>query len=190
MCSVLLSATFAYSQQVDIAVGDSGTFSSTYNNSSQTFLAPAEKGGTYPSFSAGVFLWNRLGVNGEVAVRKTQGLYNGYQAFRPILYDFNADFAPRLTKKARADFMAGVGGESVRFDLPNGNCTYSSGCPIHLSDNHFLLHAGADVRYYFWRHFFVRPEIHYYRVLHNTIDFKSDNLFRAGASVGYTFGTR
>jgi hypothetical protein len=47
-------------------------------------------------------------------------------------------------------------------------------------------HLGGGVRYYFWHQFFIRPEIHYYRI-QNNVEFHSDNLFRASASIGYTF---
>jgi hypothetical protein len=191
-CSLLLFlASFAHAQQIDLALGASTTFSSKYNGSSQAFLPPAEKGGTYPGGSAEVLLKHRrIGFNAEVAVRYKNGLYNGYQDFRPIFYDLNAVFAPRLGKKITGDFMAGIGGETIRFDNPNGNCSYPAGCPIHLSDNHFLMHLGGGVRYYAWRNFFVRPEIHYYRIVNNTLDFNSNNVFRAGASIGYTIGPR
>jgi Outer membrane protein beta-barrel domain len=194
VCSVVLFATvfatFAGAQQFNIAAGASITLASTYNGSSQVFRPPAENEGTYPHVSLAVLLHKHLGVNGEVAIRQDQGIYNGFQKFRPILYDFNAVYATHLARNTNVDFMAGVGGESVRFDAPVGNCTYAAGCPIHISDNHFLVHVGADLRYYLWRSIFVSPEIHYYRILNNTVDFNSDNLFRAGASVGYSFGSR
>ena len=46
---------------------------------------------------------------------------------------------------------------------------------------------GAGVRYYVWHHFFVRPEVHYYHI-QNNVEFNSDNVFRVGASIGYTIG--
>jgi hypothetical protein len=45
------------------------------------------------------------------------------------------------------------------------------------------------VRYYFLGNFFVRPEANWYYI-RNNFEFHSDNVFRAGASVGYTFGSR
>lgn len=191
MCSLLLSASFAHAQQIDLAVSGSTLLSSKYNGASQAIVNPAERGGTYPGGSVEVLRKNRrVGINAEVATRYKKGHYNGYQQFRPTFYDVNAVFAPRFGKKIIGDFMAGIGGENIRFENPNGNCSYSAGCPIHLSDNHFLMHLGGGVRYYAWRNFFVRPEIHYYRIVNNTLDFYSDNEFRAGASIGYTFGSR
>jgi hypothetical protein len=56
-----------------------------------------------------------------------------------------------------------------------------------VSSTHLLGHVAGGVRYYFWRHFFVRPEAHYYFVINN-FEFHSDNVFRLGASIGYTIG--
>ena len=179
-------ASFAYAQQIDLAVGASALLSSTYNSASQAYQSPSEKGGTYPSFSADFILKNRIGVNGEVAVRASQGLYNGYQAFRPVLYDFNAVYAPRINKKISADLMAGVGGESIIFYNSFGTCIYPNGCPTRVSGGHFLVHVGGGVRYYFWHSFFVRPEAHLY-VIHNNFQFSSGNIGRIGVSIGYTF---
>jgi hypothetical protein len=179
-------AGFAHSQQIDLAVGTSGLLSSTYTTSSQAYLPPAEKGGMYPSVSASLMLKNRIGVSGEVAARSSQGFYNGYQAFRPVLYDFNAVFAPRINKKISVDLMAGVGGETIIFYNNHLACTFPGGCPTRLTGTHLLGHVSADVRYYFWRSFFVRPEVHYY-LIHNNFQFASGNLGRIGVSLGYTF---
>ena len=49
---------------------------------------------------------------------------------------------------------------------------------------------GAGFRYYVWHRLagvFVRPEAHYYHVQNNQ-GFNSSNVFRLGASIGYTFG--
>jgi len=186
-CTVLLFTCFTRAQQIDVAVGDSAILSSKYTGSSQAYLPAAEKGGMYPSFSADVIFKNRIGFSGEVAVRAKQGLYNNYQPFRPILYDFNALIAPRFGDKITAEFMAGVGGESLRFYNANGNCSYPTGCLVHVSSNHLLVHVGGGVRYYFWRSFFVRPEAHLYWI-HNNTQFNSNYVGRVGASIGYTFG--
>ncbi len=189
VCTAFLSVTFAHAQQVDLAFGASSTFASSYNNSSLTYLPAPEKGGIYPSFSADLIFKNHFGVNGEVAARAKQGNYNGYQGYRPFLYDFNGVFAPRVSAKATAELMAGVGGQSTIFYSPSAPCKYPGGCTTYLSHNHLLAHAGVGIRYYFWRSFFIRPEVHYYFV-HNNFEFKSGNLFRAGASIGYTIGSK
>jgi hypothetical protein len=188
-CMVLLFASFAHAQQIDVAGGAGTILSANYNSSSQAYLPATEKGGTYPNFSADVLFKNRIGFNGEVAVRAKQGLYNNYQGFRPIFYDFNAVFAPRLAEKISAELMGGIGGESVRFYNPSGICYYSTGCLTHVSSNHLLVHFGGGVRYYFWHSFFVRPEAHLYWV-HNNTQFSSSYVGRVGVSVGYTLGSK
>jgi hypothetical protein len=84
--------------------------------------------------------------------------------------------------------MAGIGVASNRFYILD-SCG-SPGCINFTSSNHFMEDFGAGFRYYFWHHlphFFLRPEAHYYHV-HNNQGFNSDNVFRVGASIGYTFG--
>jgi hypothetical protein len=178
-------ACLARAQQIDFLVGGSTFLAPKYNNASLAYPPPALKGGTYPSFSVEYIRRNHYGFNAEIMFRGHQGLYNGYQRFRPVFYDVNAVFAPRFGIKTRGDFMAGVGAETLLFYNQFGNCNYAS-CPVNVNTTHFLLHAGGGVRYYFWRQFLIRPEAHYYRVINNS-QFNSPNVFRAGASIGYTF---
>ena len=42
-------------------------------------------------------------------------LYGGFQPERPLFYDFNGIYAPKLGKHAAAEVMAGIGWESIRF---------------------------------------------------------------------------
>jgi hypothetical protein len=190
-CALVLFGGLARAQQqIDIAVGGSTLYSFKLISASEAFQPPPEKGGTYPTISAQVLLTDRLGVNAELAFRYHQGLYNGFQNYRPVIYDFNAVYAPRLSRKMTADVMAGVGGERLIFYNSFSGCPVaSSGCIAYLSSNHFLGHLGVGVRYRFWRHFFVRPEAHYY-LINNNFEFHSDNLFRIGASIGYTLGSK
>src|SRR6202049_1767119 len=186
-CVVLWFASLGYAQQADFTVGANAVLSSTYHSASQTYLPPAEKGGTCASVGADFLFKNRLGFNGEVAFRAKQGLYNGYQGFRPVFYDFNGVFAPPLGRKVSAELMAGVGGESVLFYNRYATCNsnYFSGCLSHASSNHFMIHIGGGIRYYFWRSFFVRPEAHV-SLIHNNVQFSSDYVGRVGVSIGYT----
>ena len=181
-------ASFAPAQQVDFAVGGSTLWSPKPLSASQAFLPPAEKGGTYAGASLQYLTERRWGLNVEGVFRAKEGLYNGFQHYRPILYDVNAVYARRLANKTRGDFLAGFGGQTVLF-YHTTDCTYASGCSINVDSTHFLLHAGVGIRYYFWRTFFIRPEAHYYYI-HNNFEFHSDHVFRIGASVGHTFGPK
>ena len=187
-CTVVVLAGLARAQQIDIAAGGSTLFATSPISASQAFPPPAEKGGNYPSISAEAVFNNHYGFEAESAFRYKEGLYNGYQRYRPILSDVNGVFAPRIGPKTSADFMAGFGVETLVFYNQFGNCG-GGVCSTSISTNHFMLHAAGGMRYYFWRHFFVRPEAHYYYVVGNT-EFHSGNVLRLGASIGYSFGRK
>jgi hypothetical protein len=188
-CTVAVLAGFARAQQIaqiDFAVGGSTPFSSKSTSASEAFILPPLKGGVYPGFSTDVLLKNHFGFNAEAAFRYHQGLYAEYQKFRPIFYDVNGVYTQRVSGRASLNFLGGFGGESLIFYNVFENCP-SGTCRASLSSNHLLLHAGAELPYRFWKHFFVRPEAHFYRIIDNT-EFNSANILRLGASVGYIFG--
>jgi hypothetical protein len=185
---VLLSlAQFATAQQGDVFLGGGTLLSSSDSNSP----FPSEKGGLYINLGGDVVFFKHVGVNVETAWKATQGVYvSGIENYRPILTDFNLLYQPRLGKKAGLDLMAGIGAASTRFYSPGPSC---SGCVNYVSTDHFMEHLGGGIRYYVWHHAFVRPEIHYYHIqnnnnINNNGAFSSNNVFRVGASIGYTFG--
>lgn len=189
-CCVLLAGV-AQAQQFDAMFGF-GTLMSSKSSSASLTAPQSEKGGLYTSFSADVIFKHRLGFNGEVAWRTSQGIYPGNgvvgfqdQPYRPILFDFNGMYQPRISKKVGADLMGGVGWQNTRFYVPF--CTNGFTCNPFVSSHHFLVHVGGGIRYNVWGHFFIRPEVHYYKINNNN-DFNSGNVFRAGASIGYTIG--
>jgi hypothetical protein len=194
-CAVLSFTNFASAQQGDIMLGGSILLSPTVNNDSVNFQPPAEKGGTYFNVSGDFIKFkHRLGFNAETSWRYKRGDYpdNG-QSVRPFLTDFNVLFQPRLNKKFGLDLFAGIGIASYRFSLPEAtSCTIpTGGCTFFNSSNHFLEDLGGGVRYYVWHrlsHIYIRPEVHYYHI-QNNVEFNSPNLFRVGASLGYTFGS-
>lgn len=149
-----------------------------------------EKGGVYPGLGFDVIFHRRIGFGFDVNWRGGQGAYGGIggEPFRPILFDFNGVYQPHITKKVGLDLVGGIGWQSTRFYgySPTSSCVYFGAC--YQSSNHFLLDVGAGIRYYVWGHFFVRPEVRYYNVINNTVDFTSGNLIRLGGSIGYTIG--
>lgn len=187
---LFLITGLAQAQQFDVNAGGGTLLSSTNSNSLSSNNPTAEKGGTYLNIGFDVIPFrHRLGFGFETAWRASQGTDFFGQPYRPILYDVNAVYQPRLSKKAGADFMAGIGGQSTRYYSNQFSCNPILGtCINYVSSNHFTEHLGAGIRYYVWGHFFVRPEIHYYHIQNNTTDFTSNNVFRAGASIGYTIG--
>ena len=142
------------------------------------------------NIGADVIFHKRLGVGFDADWRASQGSYGGTggQPYRPLLFDFNGVYQPRLGKKAGLDLFGGIGWQSTRFYgyTPTSGCVYFGAC--YTSSNHFLVDLGAGVRYYPWGHFFVRPEVRYYHILNNTDVFSSGNVVRVGASIGYTIG--
>ena len=187
VCAFLFFAQFASAQQGDIMIGGGTLLSSSNNNSS---LAPSENGGTYLNIDGDVVGKKRLGFNIGTAWRASQGDYGSGTGitFRPILTNFNALYQPHLGKKFGLDLFGGIGIASSRFYVPQiVSCNIGSGCINYTSSNHFMEDLGGGIRYYVWRHVFVRPEVHYYHIQNNQ-EFNSNNVIRVGASIGYTIG--
>jgi hypothetical protein len=145
-------------------------------------------GGTYLGFSADyLFLFNHtFGIGGEVFWRAGQANYGGSQPYRPIFYDFNGVFAPRLNPHIAPELSAGIGAESLRFYTPFQTCNFVS-CTNYVSVNHFMADFGAGLRLYVHGGFFVRPEAKLYLVPNNQ-EFSANHATRYGVSIGYSFG--
>lgn len=152
------------------------------------FVCP-EKGGLYMNIGADVIFHRRIGFGFDSTWRAGQGDFGGLgQPYRPIIFDFNGVYQPRLSKKAGLDLMGGIGWQTTRFYgfTPTTSCEVFNAC--YTSSNHFLLDAGAGIRYYVWGHVFLRPEVRYFHVINNTDFFSSGHLVHVGASIGYTIG--
>ncbi len=190
--TLLAFAGIAQAQQFDAAFGF-GTVTAPAASTTSSGTFPSLSGGLYPTFSGDVLLWHHLGFGGEVSPRLRQAFYGGTsnnfgvtQTYRPIFYDFNAVYGRTFKKeKFGGDIMAGVGGEDLRFYTPYTTCGYIS-CTNYVSSNHFAGHFGADLRFYFWGHAFIRPEAHYY-IVHNNVEFNNVNPARFAISIGYSF---
>jgi Outer membrane protein beta-barrel domain len=193
-CGFVLLINFAAAQQGDILIGGSTLMSSATNNDSVAFQPATEKGGTYVSVGGDFIKFkHRLGLNAEVAWRDKRANYPDIgETYRPFFTDVNVLFQPRLRKKLGLDIFAGIGVASNRFSIPYATAcgVTTSGCTFYNSSNHFMEDIGGGVRYYVWHrlpNIFVRPEVHYYHI-QNNFEFRSDNVFRVGASIGYTIG--
>jgi hypothetical protein len=184
----LFLAQFASAQQVDVFMGGGTLWSPSASNGSN----PSMSGGTYLNLGGDVIPVKHFGFNIETAWLATQGAYGSGSGenYRPILTDFNFLYQPHLGKRVGLDLMAGIGSADVRFYEPGPS---TPGYANYVSTDHFMEHIGAGVRFYIWRHVFIRPEAHYYHIQdNNNINdngfFNSNNALRVGASVGYTFG--
>jgi hypothetical protein len=180
-----LVCSTVYAQEFDVAFGAGSILAPSAASASADHNPVSLSGGTYPAFSADLLLKKNFGVSGELAWRASRSLYGGFAPERPLLYDFNGIYAPKLGKHVAAEAMAGIGWESIRFYQGFTSCGAFS-CTDFVSSNHFMGHFGGGIRYYFHGHFFVRPEAHVY-IIHNNVEFSSPFATRVGVSLGYTF---
>lgn len=174
------------SQQFDIGFGVGTVIAPSTKTNSAGDLLQSMSGGTYLGFSGDYLFWHHMGVQGEVNWRASQGYYFGNQPYRPILYDFNAIYAPPLGKHVQLELLGGIGGLSTRFYTPTYICNFYS-CTNYVSSNHFLGDVGAGIRFYVHGGIFVMPEFRQY-FIHNNVEFASGNVSRAGVTIGYSFG--
>jgi len=188
-CVLCIFAGMLHAQQIDVAGGGSILESPGPKSASLAFAPPSDSGGVFAGFSLQYLSENSRGFNIEGAFRAKEGLYNGFQYYRPVLYDVNWVYGHAFAPKFRGDFMAGVGGETLIFYQKTAPCLYGNGCTTHVNNTHFLVHAGFGLRYRIFRGVFIRPEAHYY-FIPNNYEFHSDHVLRFGASLGYTFGGR
>lgn len=184
-------ASLASAQQGDAMIGFGTILAGSSSGSCPVFSTTCvgeEKGGLFTSLSGDIVFHRRVGFNVEASWRTKQGVDGFGQLYRPLMFDFNGLYQPRIAKKVGADLMAGVGWQTTRFYGFNYSfsCTQLGSC--YTSNNHFLVHVGGGLRYYVWGNFFVRPEAHFYHIVNNTDVFTNNNVFRVGASIGYTIG--
>src|SRR6478672_1574014 len=171
-------------QQFDVALGVGTLTAPSASSASGNHQPVSLTGGAYPVFSANLLLTKQFGVSGELAWRGSRNLYAGFQPYRPLFYDFNGLYSPKLGKSAAAELSAGIGWESLRFYQGTFVCNGFTGCTDFVSSNHFMGHFGAGLRYYFRGHFFVRPEADLY-LIRNNQEFSSPRATRFGVSLGY-----
>ena len=183
--SSLMCAT-AYGQQIDATFGFNALTSRSSSNPSSGYQPQSVGGGLTPSFSFDALITHHVGVNAEFSWRASKNLYQGTVPFRPFFYDFNAVWAPRVTRKFSPEVMAGIGVENTHFYVAP-SC--GTNCTNYVTTNHFMGHFGGGLRYYVLGNVFVRPEAHWY-LIHNNNQFSSPYAARYGMSIGYTFGGR
>jgi hypothetical protein len=180
-------AANAFGQGFDVAFG-LGSITSPKAVTTNGLTFPSLRGGLYPGFSADLLIHRRLGVEGELFWKGSQGLYGTNQPYRPIFYDFNAIWAPKISKNLTGEVMAGIGAEDLRF-YGLLNFSQFSGYTNYTSSNHFMGDVGGGIRAYFWHDAFIRPEVRLYLV-NNNVEFSSGKILRYGVSIGYSFGGR
>jgi hypothetical protein len=180
-------SNFAQAQQADLAIGLS-TLESPGPTQGGSNQLPSLNGGAYPGVSGDVQVFHHIAIGGEVYWKASQGEWGGYQPYRPIFFDVNAVYAPKIANHTYLELQGGFGALSTRFYSQNLNCDFYI-CTDHSSVNHFAGHIGGGVKFYPRGNFFIRPEGHLYFVKDNA-EFFSGRIARLGVSVGYTFGGR
>ena len=95
-----------HAQQFDVAIGVGTLTAPSASSASGDHNPVSLTGGAYPVFSADLLLKGPLGVSGELAWRGSRNLYAGFQPYRPLFYDFNGIYAPKLGPHAAAEVMA------------------------------------------------------------------------------------
>src|SRR6478672_1453044 len=189
-CLSFMLGSTAQAQQFDLSFGVGTVVAPSSSRVVQTPSGPALvtqslSGGAYPNFGLDFIFYHNLGIGFNVAWRASQGLYQGFQPYRPFFYDVDAVYAPPLGKRAQLELSAGIGAESVRFYTPNFQCSFT-GCTNFVSSNHFLAQFGAGIRLYVTPRLLIRPEGHFYLV-HNNVEFSGSRASRFGVSIGYSF---
>ncbi len=192
---VLLSTAFAEAQpRFDVYFG-MGTARDASTNTyvdllgTGTYSLTPDLDGLFGKFGGGIMLKPSLGFGAEVTLRFRQGDYGGAH-YRPVFYDFNGIWTPRLGERIMPEFQGGLGGLNMRFydplssyyDYYTGQYTTFVG-----SSNHFQLHAGAGLRIYVTPNVFVRPQVDYHWVKNN-VWFKDNGVLAYTLSVGYSIG--
>ena len=189
-CGLGLAAANAYAQgpfgpKGDLALGFGTIEAPSSSSATGNYIPQTQAGGLYSNFTVDFLLHHKFGVGGEIAWRWGRNLYLGYEPFRPIFYDINGIYAPRLGKKLGLQLSAGIGAESIRFYSGQYNCNFVT-CTDYVSSNHFMGHFGAGIKIYAHGNFFIRPEADLY-LIHNNFDFSGGYATHVGTSLGYTF---
>ena len=185
---LVLSISAAAQPQIDVAFGVNTVTAPSANEATGNHTPQSLTGGAYPSFSADVLIFKNIGVQGEFAWKASRGIWQVVQPYRPMFYDFNAIFVPKIASRTYLELLAGIGSEATRFYQPFQVCDFDT-CKNFVTINHFMGHFGVGLKAYPFKNFFVRPEAHLYLVNDNQ-EFSSGRAVRYGVSIGYTFGGR
>jgi hypothetical protein len=185
-CAAIFAlTTVAYAQQVDFAFGMGTLDAPSASQAGSNYSPVSLTGGAYPSFSGDVLLHKRIGFQGELAWKASRAIYPAGLGipYRPLFWDFNAIYAPKLASHTELELLGGIGAQSTRFYC--STCFNPFSGTNFQSINHFMGHFGAGIKLYPVRNFFIRPEAHLYLV-NNNQEFSSARAVRYGVSIGYT----
>jgi len=193
-CAALATfSNFAQAQKIDIAFGISTTEAPGASSADSNHNPISLTGGVYPGFSGDFLFYHNVGIGAEVFWRGGHvncpdvvcGLDSGIN-FRPVFYDFNAVYSPKLASHVHAELVGGIGAMDTHYSACTLSGNSCGGTQLISSSNHFDVDLGGGLKFYLTKGFFVRPEARYYWINNNT-DYSSNHATRFGASIGYTF---
>jgi hypothetical protein len=190
-CAALAAfSNSAQAQKIDIAFGVSTTIAPSASFVDGVETAPSLSGGAFPGVSGDVLFWHNVGVGAEVFWKASQNSnYLGIEGvnYRPVMYNFDAVYSPKLAPHVNLELVAGIGALDTHIYECNFGVGSSCGgtSPVG-SSNHFDADFGGGLKLYVRGGFFVRPEARFYWVNNNT-DYSGNHFGRVGASIGYTF---
>jgi hypothetical protein len=178
--------SFAHAQRLDFAFGISNGLGPGASGANGVDHQPISmSGGTYPGFSGNALFFKDAGVGAEIFWRGSRVDYAGQGFdFRPLFWNVNAVYSPKLAPHAYLELVGGLGAVSSRF-YTGTTCGFYS-CSNYQSINHFDADFGGGLKLYLKGGFFIRPEARFY-LIHNNREFSSNYAGRAGVSIGYTF---
>jgi len=182
--TVAAISTVAQAQRVDFGFAVSGMDAPGALSADSNHSPVSLTGGAYLGFNGDVLFWHNLGVGGEINWKATQGDYaNSGLGYRPIFWNFNAVYSPRLASHVYLDLVAGIGAESTHYYVGQA-C--GIGCTNYASFTHFDGDFGAGLKLVTRHGIFIRPEFREYLVRNNQ-EFSSDRATRYGVTLGFTF---
>lgn len=191
--AVLATSTVAQAQRGDFGFAVSGLNSPSASAGNCPQLDPSCAhqdvslgGGTYLGFNGDLLFWHNLGFGAEINWRASQAPdYNGQGfGYRPIFYNFNAVYSPKLAPHVYVDLVAGIGGVDTHYYTGTNCGAYS--CTNYTGINHFDGDFGGGLKLIAGHSFFIRPEARVY-LIRNNAEFSANHAVRYGATIGYTF---
>lgn len=193
-CATIFAVSnFAQAQRVDFGFAVSGMQSAsaasgncgTLGDTSCSHQNVSMTGGTYLGFNGDVLFWHNVGFGAEINWLASQKDYGGQGfGYRPIFYNFNAVYSPKIAPRVYADLVAGIGAVDTHYYTGTYCGAYT--CSNYQSINHFDGDFGGGLKLMATKSIFIRPEARVY-LIHNNQEFSSDWAIRYGATIGFSF---
>ena len=185
-CAAVVSASsVVQAQRIDFGFAVSGLQAPSASSADSDHAPVSLTGGTYLGFNGDVLFWHNLGFGAEINWLASQRDYGGQGfGYRPIFYNFNAVYSPKVAPRVYVDLVAGIGAENTHYYTGTYCGVYT--CSNYQSITHFDGDFGGGLKLLATRNIFIRPEARVYLV-NNNQEFSSNHVVRYGATLGFTF---